>query len=226
MEVWPIVQESIPFLLQGLWQVTLPLTGAAFVCGLIIGTIVALIRLSRSRGIGVRILQKICIAYVWIIRGTPELVFLFVIFFGLPNIGIKLDQWTTAIIAFSLNAGAFISEGIRGAITSIPKGQLEAADVIGLNRRDQFRYVLFPQSIRVALPMLVNDLIGILKGTSLVSTIAMTDMFFAAQTIAGRNFQPMILYVTAAVIYIAICSLLTVIQSQLEKASSTYVEAA
>lgn len=223
--MWHIIQESLPFLLEGLWKTTLPLTVASFACGLVIGTLVALLRLSKSKHIGIVILQRVAEVYVWIIRGTPELVFLFVIFYGLPNVGIKLDQWTTAIIAFSLNAGAFISEGIRGAITSIPAGQLEAANVIGLNRRDQFRYVLFPQSIRVALPMLMNDLIGILKGTSLVSTIAMTDLFFAAQTIAGRNFQPMILYVTAAFFYIIICSALTVLQFWLERKSSKYVEA-
>ncbi|MFC2491525.1 amino acid ABC transporter permease [Campylobacter curvus] len=205
-------------MLDALVKVTIPLTLISFACGLVIAIITAIARLSNFK-----ILKFIFGAYVWIFRGTPMLVQLFIIFFGLPAVGVTLDTWSAAIIAFSLNVGAYASESVRASILSVPKGQWEAATSLGMSHAQILRRIIAPQAVRISLPPLSNTFIGLVKDTSLAASITMVDMFMVAQRIAARTFEPLVLYVLAALIYLVVCTLLTFLQAKLEKYTSRYV---
>lgn len=205
-------------MLDALVKVTIPLTLISFACGLVIAIITAIARLSNFK-----ILKFIFGAYVWIFRGTPMLVQLFIIFFGLPAVGVTLDTWSAAIIAFSLNVGAYASESVRASILSVPKGQWEAATSLGMSHAQILRRIIAPQAVRISLPPLSNTFIGLVKDTSLAASITMVDMFMVAQRIAARTFEPLVLYVLAALIYLIVCTLLTFLQAKLEKYTSRYV---
>ena len=205
-------------MLDALVKVTIPLTLISFACGLVIAIITAIARLSNFK-----ILKFIFGAYVWIFRGTPMLVQLFIIFFGLPAVGVTLDTWSAAIIAFSLNVGAYASESVRASILSVPKGQWEAATSLGMSHAQILRRIIAPQAVRISLPPLSNTFIGLVKDTSLAASITMVDMFMVAQRITARTFEPLVLYVLAALIYLVVCTLLTFLQAKLEKYTSRYV---
>nr|WP_169767342.1 amino acid ABC transporter permease [Campylobacter sp. FOBRC14] len=205
-------------MLDALVKVTIPLTLISFACGLVIAIITAIARLSNFK-----ILKFIFGAYVWIFRGTPMLVQLFIIFFGLPAVGVTLDTWSAAIIAFSLNVGAYASESVRASILSVPKGQWEAATSLGMSHAQILHRIIAPQAVRISLPPLSNTFIGLVKDTSLATSITMVDMFMVAQRIAARTFEPLVLYVLAALIYLVVCTLLTFLQAKLEKYTSRYV---
>ena len=147
--------------------------------------------------------------YVWIIRGTPLLVQLFLIFYGLPSVGILLDAFPAALIGFTLNVGAYTSEVIRAAISSVPKGQWEASFSIGMNWSQAIRRTVLPQALRVAVPPLSNTFISLVKDTSLAAAITVPEMFQTAQRIVAVTYEPLILYVEAALIYLAISSVLS-----------------
>ncbi|QKF62066.1 amino acid ABC transporter, permease protein [Campylobacter curvus] len=213
-----LVSTSTLPMLDALVKVTIPLTLISFACGLVIAIITAIARLSNFK-----ILKFIFGAYVWIFRGTPMLVQLFIIFFGLPAVGVTLDTWSAAIIAFSLNVGAYASESVRASILSVPKGQWEAATSLGMSHAQILRRIIAPQAVRISLPPLSNTFIGLVKDTSLAASITMVDMFMVAQRIAARTFEPLVLYVLAALIYLVVCTLLTFLQAKLEKYTSRYV---
>jgi cystine transport system permease protein len=155
--------------------------------------------------------------YVWLFRGSPLLVQLFVIFYGLPNVGIVLDPLTAAIIGFSLNVGAYNSEVIRGVIESIPKGQWEAAYSMGMTREQALRRAILPQATRVALPPLSNSFIALVKDTSLAAVLTVPEVFQAAQRIASVTYEPLILYTEAALVYLLFSSVLSSAQVRLER---------
>ncbi|WP_390886693.1 amino acid ABC transporter permease [Campylobacter showae] len=205
-------------MLVALAKVTIPLTLISFACGLTIAIVTAIARLS-----GVKILRLIFGAYVWIFRGTPLLVQLFIVFYGLPAVGVTLETWTAAVIAFSLNVGAYASESVRASILSVPRGQWEAAMLLGMTQAQILRRIIAPQAVRISLPPLSNTFIGLVKDTSLAASITMVDMFMVAQRIAARTFEPLLLYVLAALIYLAVCTALTWLQAKLEKSVSRYV---
>ena len=205
-------------MLDALVKVTIPLTLISFACGLVIAIITAIARLSNFK-----ILKFIFGAYVWIFRGTPMLVQLFIIFFGLPAVGVTLDTWSAAIIAFSLNVGAYASESVRASILSVPKGQWEAATSLGMSYAQTLRRIIAPQAARISLPPLSNIFISTLTDTSLAASITMVDMFMVAQRIAARTFDPLTLYVLAALYYLVVCTILTFLQARLEKRFSRYV---
>ena len=169
-----------------------------------------------------KILRLIFGAYVWIFRGTPLLVQLFIVFYGLPAVGITLETWTAAVIAFSLNVGAYAFESVRASILSVPRGQW-GGDVarhdVGANFTAHHR----AQAVRISLLSLSNTFIDLVKDTSLAASITMVDMFMVAQRIAARTFEPPLLYVLAALIYLAVCTALTWLQAKLEKSTSRYV---
>ncbi|TCV99277.1 amino acid ABC transporter permease [Biostraticola tofi] len=190
---------------------TLPLALLSFVCGLAVGFIVALIRLY-----GPQPLKGIADFYVWVIRGTPLLVQLFLIFYGLPSAGITLDAFPAALIGFTLSVGAYSSEIIRGAIVSVPKAQWEAAYAIGMDSSQAMRRVILPQSVFVSLPPLANSFISLIKDTSLAAVITVPEMFLAAQRIVSVTYEPLILYVEAAIIYLAFSTVLGKLQIKLE----------
>jgi cystine transport system permease protein len=161
--------------------------------------------------------------YISVIRGTPLLVQLFVIFYGLPSVGITISPWPSAIIAFSLNVGGYAAEVIRAAILSVPKGQWEAGHTIGMSRRQTLVRIILPQAARVSVPPLSNTFISLVKDTSLASLILVTELFRVAQQVAAFSQEFMLLYLEAAVIYWIICLVLASGQSALEKRLDRYV---
>ncbi|WWP15272.1 amino acid ABC transporter permease [Raoultella terrigena] len=200
---WPMLYAGLVF--------TIPITLISFALGLGLGFVAALIRLYGPRPL--RLLVRF---YVWVIRGTPLLVQLFLIFYALPGIGITLDAFPAAVIGFTLNVGAFTSEVIRATLLSVAKGQWEAAHSIGMNWWQSLRHIILPQAARVAVPPLSNTFISLVKDTSLASVITVPELFLAAQRIAAVTYQPLILYTEAALIYLLISSVLSYLQSRLE----------
>jgi cystine transport system permease protein len=191
---------------------------SSFLLGLVIALVVALMRLSKTR-----IVAALGRFYVSVIRGTPLLVQLFVIFYGLPSVGVTIEPWPSAIIAFSMNVGGYAAEVIRAAILSVPKGQWEAGHTIGMSRRLTLRRIILPQAARVSVPPLSNTFISLVKDTSLASLILVTELFRKAQEIAAFSQEFMVLYVEAAVVYWVICLFLSGGQSRLERRLDRYV---
>jgi len=199
-------------------KVTLPLTAISFSLGLLIAILTAISRIAN-----IKILKQLSEFYIWIFRGTPLLVQLFIVYFGLPIVSVTLDVWSAAIITFSLNIGAYASEAVRAAVLSVPKGQWEAATALGMSYTQILRRIIAPQAARISLPPLSNIFISTLKDTSLAASITMVDMFMVAQRIAARTFDPLTLYVLAALFYLIVCTFLTFLQARLEKRFSRYV---
>jgi cystine transport system permease protein len=215
---WELVWGALGPILLGAVTGTIPVALASFAFGLLLALIVALMRLSRNR-----VLSTIARIYISVIRGTPLLVQLFVIFYGLPSVGVTISPWPSAIIAFSLNVGGYAAEVIRAAILSVPKGQWEAGHTIGMSRRQSLVRIILPQAARVSVPPLSNTFISLVKDTSLASLILVTELFRQAQQVAAFSQEFMLLYLEAAVIYWIICLVLASGQSALEKRLDRYV---
>ncbi|MDH6232900.1 cystine transport system permease protein [Mesorhizobium soli] len=212
-----LMLDSFGPLLWAAVAFTAPLTLLSFVFGLTVGLITALVRL-----FGPAPLAAIARFYVWIIRGTPLLVQLFLIFYGLPNVGIVLDAFPAALIGFTLNVGAYSSEIVRAAIGSVPKGQWEAAYSIGMSWSQAMRRTILPQAARVAVPPLSNTFISLVKDTSLAAAITVPELFQAAQRIVATTYEPLILYIQAAIIYLGLSSILSALQVRLERRLGRY----
>jgi cystine transport system permease protein len=209
--------ESLGPLLWAALKFTAPLTVLSFALGLVLGLVVALVRL-----FGPRPLVPVVRFYVWIIRGTPLLVQLFLIFYGLPSVGVVLDAFPAALIGFTLNVGAYTSEIIRAVIASVPRGQWEAAYSIGMTWRQAMQRTILPQAARVAVPPLSNSFISLVKDTSLAAAITVPELFQAAQRIVATTYEPLILYIEAALIYLAMSSVLSSLQTKLEARLGRY----
>ncbi len=207
-----LMWESLGTLLWAGLIFTIPLTLITFVLGLALGLVTAVTRL-----FGPKPLVAVARFYVWVIRGTPLLVQLFVIFYGLPSMGILLDAFPAAVIGFTLNVGAYSSEIIRAVISSVPKGQWEAAYSIGMNWRQAMSRTILPQAARVAVPPLSNTFISLVKDTSLAAAITVPELFQAAQRIVATTYEPLILYIEAAIIYLVLSTFLSTLQGYLER---------
>ena len=205
--------ESFGKLFMAGLKVSLPLTVASFSAGLIIAFLVALAQIAK-----VPILRHLVRVYVWIIRCTPMIVQLFIVYFGLPSIGIKFNSFVSAWLVMSLSVGAYCSETVRAAIQSVPVGQLEACYCDGLTFWQGMMHVVVPQALRTAFPPLSNSIIGLVKDTSLAYSVALVEILATAQRIAARTYDFFWLYLEAGLIYLIICSVLTVIQSRAEAA--------
>ncbi len=201
---WPLLSAGLIF--------TVPLTLITFVLGILLGFLVALARLY-----GPTPLVVLVRFYVWLVRGTPLLVQLFLIFYGLPSAGIVLDAFTAAVIGFTLNIGAYSSEIIRATLAAIPKGQWEAAYSIGMNWPQVMWRVILPQAARIAVPPLSNTFISLAKDTSLAAAITVPELFQAAQRLASVTYEPLILYIETAIIYLLFSSVLSTLQDRLER---------
>ncbi|MFQ2448776.1 amino acid ABC transporter permease [Aeromonas caviae] len=201
---WPLLSAGLIF--------TVPLTLITFVLGVVLGLSVALARLY-----GPAPLVILVRFYVWLIRGTPLLVQLFLIFYGLPSAGIVLDAFTAAVIGFTLNIGAYSSEIIRATLAAIPKGQWEAAYSIGMNWPQVMWRVILPQAARIAVPPLSNTFISLVKDTSLAAAVTVPELFQAAQRLASVTYEPLILYIETALIYLMFSSVLSTLQDRLEQ---------
>jgi len=212
-------EKVIEIIFSSFWKMllpgivyTIPLTVVSFGLGLLIAIVTASIRIAN-----IKILKQFCQFYVWVFRGTPLLVQLFIIFYGLPNIGILLDPIPSAIIAFSLNVGAYASETIRGSILSVPKGQIEAAYSVGMTYFQLMIHIVLPQAIKMSVPALFNTFIGLVKDTSLAANITVSEMFMVTQRIAAATYEPLALYIEVGFIYLVFCTALTYLQKYVEK---------
>jgi len=215
---WDLFLSSFwPILLGGIVG-TIPLALVSFVFGLFLALGVALLRLSH-----LRVLRAIGWFYVSVIRGTPLLVQLFFIFYALPGLGVLIDPWPSAIVAFSLNVGGYAAEVIRAAILSVPKGQWEAGYTIGYSNTQTLWRVILPQAARVSVPPLSNTFISLVKDTSLASVVLVTELFRVARQIATFSSDFVLIYLEAALIYWLICLALGGAQGVLEKRLSRHV---
>jgi cystine transport system permease protein len=213
-----IIKDSFfPLLIAGV-KFTVPLAVISFTLGSIVAMATALARISKYKP-----LVLISSFYVWIIRGTPLLVQLFIVFYGLPMAGLTMGPLTAAIIGFTLNVGAYNSEVIRAAILSIPKGQWEAGASIGMTHTQGLIRIILPQAARVSVPPLSNSFISLVKDTSLAAAITLTEMFQIAQRITAATYEPLVLYCEVAFIYLIFCTILSTLQQRIEKKLEKFV---
>ncbi|WP_027009424.1 amino acid ABC transporter permease [Conchiformibius kuhniae] len=211
---WPMLKAGI--------LVSVPLAVASFAIGMVIAVAVALLRISPARTRLHRFLLAVCKVYISIIRGTPMLVQICVVFYGLPAIGVYINPIPAAIIGFSLNVGAYGSETVRAAILSVPKGQWEAGYSIGMTHIQTFRRIIAPQAFRVAVPPLSNSFIALFKDTSLASFVTVTEMFRVAQQYANARYDFLPVYIQAGLMYWCFCWILFWIQARLEQRFSRH----
>lgn len=195
MELLELLREAAPAMLAGAGYTVL-FAMASMAGGLTLGFPTAVMRMSPWA-----VVRLPAALYVSVMRGTPLLVQIFVIYYGLPSIGIEFTPVTAGVLALSLNAGAYLSESLRGAIQSIGQGQWRASFSLGLGYWQTLRHVVMPQALRVAVPSMSNTLISLIKDTSLVSVITMTELMLATKEVIATTFQPLPLYIAAAAIY-------------------------
>lgn len=212
-----ILIESFGRILTRGILVTIPLTILAFAIALVIAIVVALIQYAK-----VPVLRQIARFYIWLIRGTPLLVQLFVVFYGLPGLGIRVDAFWAAVWVFGICEGAYCAETMRGALEAVPAGQMEAGYCVGMNFRQTMWHIVLPQTFRNAFPALSNSLISLVKDTSLAANITVNEMFMTSQRIAGRTYEFMAIYLEVGVIYLMFCSILTLLQKWVEKKLNRY----
>ncbi|ARO07625.1 amino acid ABC transporter permease [Lactiplantibacillus plantarum] len=228
--IWHIIVTSTPQIAAAGLKYTIPIAIISFILGLILAIFTALVKISTRRG-WFLILKAIANFYVWLFRSTPLLVQLFIVYFGLPYLkikglfpnGVQLDPWTAGVATFSLNTGAYCAETIRAAILSIPQGQWEAAYSIGMTKSQVLKRIILPQAARVSLPPLSNSFISLVKDTSLAASITIIEMFEVSQQIAAQNYQPLVMYSLVAALYAILCTILSWLQSYLEKRTSRYL---
>ena len=201
-----ILIDSFPKILMPGLTVTIPLTAIAFT-------------FAMAR---VPVATQLCRFYIWIFRGTPLLVQLFVVFFGLPKAGITIAPFPAAVLVFSLNEGAYCAETVRAALESVPSGQLEAGYCVGMSYLQTMRRIVLPQAMRTAFPPLSNSLIAMVKDTSLAANITVVEMFRATQQIDARVYEPLALYIEVGLIYLLFSTALTWLQRLGEKKLSAY----
>ena len=216
--------DTLNLLIDSFWNillpgltVTIPLTAISFAFALIIAVAVALVQFAK-----VPILTPLSRFYIWVIRGTPLLVQLFIIFYGLPHVGILINPFVAAVVVFSINEGAYCAETIRAALEAVPKGQLEAGLCVGMSWGQTIRRIVLPQAFRTAFPTLGNSLIAMVKDTSLAANITVTEMFMTTQRIVARIYEPLLLYIEVGLIYLLFCTVLTRLQRSGEKRLQKY----
>ncbi len=216
--------DTLNLLIDSFWNillpgltVTIPLTAISFAFALIIAVAVALVQFAK-----VPILTPLSRFYIWVIRGTPLLVQLFIIFYGLPHVGILINPFVAAVVVFSINEGAYCAETIRAALESVPRGQLEAGLCAGMSWGQTIRRIVLPQAFRTAFPTLGNSLIAMIKDTSLAANITVTEMFMTTQRIVARTYEPLLLYIEVGLIYLLFCTVLTRLQRSGEKHLQKY----
>jgi cystine transport system permease protein len=210
MSTTSLLVQSVPALAQGA-VLTIKFAVYSMFFGLVAGVILAMMGISHNR-----VFVGVARCYVSVMRGTPLLVQIFVIYYGLPSLGISLDPTPAGVIALSANVAAYLSESMRGAVTGVAMGQWLAAYSLGLSRMQTLRYVIGPQALRIAVPSLSNSLISLIKDTSLVSVITVTELLRSAQEVIATTYQPLPLYLAAAVVYWVLCSVMEFVQRRFE----------
>lgn len=203
-----ILITSFPRILgQGL-MVTIPLTLISFSLALVIAIICAMIQIADIKG-----LKQLVRFYIWIVRGTPLMVQLYLVYFGLPDLGIMLPAFPCAVLVFALNEGSYCAETMRAAIEAVPHGQMEAGYCVGMNYLQIMRRIVLPQAFRTAFPPLSNSLISMVKDTSLAANITVMEMFMATQRVVGRTYEALALYSEVALVYLLFCTVITRLQA-------------
>jgi L-cystine transport system permease protein len=208
--------KSFPYVMQGIWN-TLLISFVSMALGLLIGFFLALARTSKYA-----LLRWISRIYISFMRGVPILVVLFILYFGFPIIGIEFSALTAAIVGFTLNSAAFMAEICRSSISSVNKGQWEAAASLGFTYWQTMRRIILPQATRIAIAPLSNVFLDLIKGTSLAAMITVPEMFQKAKIVGGREFDYMTMYILVALIYWGICTLISFIQDYMEKRYETH----
>ena len=218
-------QRLLDIILDSFWKillpgltVTIPLTAIAFSLAMVIAVAAALAQFAR-----VPVVRQLCRFYIWVFRGTPLLVQLFVVFYGLPKVGITIAPFPAAVLVFSLNEGAYCAETVRAALEAVPSGQLEAGYCAGLSYLQTMRRIILPQAMRTAFPSLANSVIAMVKDTSLAANITVTEMFMATQRIVSRTYEPLALYIEVGLIYLLFSTVLTKLQAWGEKKLSAHM---
>ncbi|NKI70357.1 amino acid ABC transporter permease [Collimonas pratensis] len=211
MELLDLLEQAAPTLFRGVGY-TLIFAVASMLGGLLLGFPLAIARIVPSRWA-----QWPATVYVSLMRGTPLLVQIFVIYYGLPSIGISFSPLTAGILALSLNAGAYLSESLRGAILGVHGGQWSASYSLGLTYWQTLRHIVIPQAIRIAVPSMSNTLISLIKDTSLVSVITVTELMLATKEVIAVTFRPLPLYLAAAAIYWCLSICFERLQGRLER---------
>ena len=209
--------ESFPKIFVSGIIMTLPLELVSFIFAMIIAIVCAMVQYAK-----VPVMKYVVQFYIWIFRGTPMLVQLFIMYFGMQSIGVRISAMTAAIIVFSFNTGAYCAETIRGSIESVPQGQMEAGYCVGMNYMQIMMHIVLPQAFRSAFPSLFNNLISLVKDTSLAANITVTEMFMQTERIAGRTYQFMQLYIEVALVYLIFCTVLTWLQAWGEQKLNYY----
>ncbi|MBY5828440.1 amino acid ABC transporter permease (plasmid) [Rhizobium ruizarguesonis] len=203
--------DEFVFLLIGLkWTVVLSAVG--FVCGGIAGLGVALARAS-----GIPLLERVTAAYIAVFQGTPLLMQLFVVYYGLALLGLMLDAWVAVAIGLTLHASAYLGEIWRGSIEAVPRGQTEAAKALSLRYVSRMRDVILPQALRISLPATVGFLVQLIKGTSLASIVGFTELTRAGNIISNQIFQPLTVFGIVGALYFLMCCPLTILGARLER---------
>ena len=215
--IWGILVEGFGKIMLASIRVTIPLTIIGFFLAMVIALVMALVQYAK-----IPVLKEISRFYIWIFRGTPLLVQLFLAYFGLPKLGIVMEAFPCAVMVFALNEGAYCAETMRSALEAVPEGQMEAGFCVGMNYLQIMWHVVLPQAFRTAFPPLSNSLISMLKDTSLAAEITVADMFMSAQKIVGRTYEPLWLYAEVALIYLVFSTVLTFIQRHYEKKLNKY----
>lgn len=204
--------DHFPSFMDAMWQ-TVQITLFSLFFGLILGIVFGLMKVSRNK-----FLQSLSNAYIWIIRGTPLLVQIYFVYFGIPMAtGMKLTEWQAGIITMSLNAGAYIAEIVRGGIESIDPGQMEAARSLGLPYNKSMMKVVLPQALRTMLPSLINQFIITLKDTSLLSVIGVRELTMNGKIITANNMETIRMWSIVAIYYLVVISILTLIANKVEE---------
>ena len=204
--------DHFPSFMDAMWQ-TVQITLFSLFFGLVLGIVFGLMKVSRNK-----FLQSLSNAYIWIIRGTPLLVQIYFVYFGIPMAtGMKLTEWQAGIITMSLNAGAYIAEIVRGGIESIDPGQMEAARSLGLPYNKSMAKVVLPQALRTMLPSLINQFIITLKDTSLLSVIGVRELTMNGKIITANNMETIRMWSIVAIYYLIVISILTIIANKVEE---------
>lgn len=209
--------SSFPKILAAGIKITIPLTVIGFSIAMVIAVAVALIQFAD-----IPVAKQLCRFYIWIFRGTPLLVQLMTVFYGLPDIGIRLEPFPAAVLVFALNEGAYAAEVVRAALEAVPTGQMEAGYCVGMSYLQTMRRIILPQAMRTAVPSLTNSLISMVKDTSLASNITAAEMMLTTRTIIATSYQVLPLYLEVGFIYLMFSTVLTWVQSKLERKLSTY----
>ena len=218
MNLLEVFGDLWPMLVTGIGT-TLQVTVISLVIAMVVGILVCLRHISEYK-----VLRGIAKFYIWIIRGTPMLVQGFYVYFALPqliqsmgNSDFRVDIMTASILTLTLNAGAYISEIFRGAIESVPKGQMEASRSLGVSYATSMRKIIIPQAVRICLPSLVNQCIITLKDSTILYAIGLTEVMYQAKIFVGRTMESFATYTWVAVMFLVITSVLMIVSRQIEK---------